>query len=138
MDKSKTYDWNKIRKEFQSSSLCYTAFAKEKGIAKSTLYAHVRDIVTFKNLQKEQILADENDDETVDFIPVEVIEAEAKNAASDVTFIKTSNKQEIVSQPSSVLQNSIEIKLKDFSIELNEGFNKALLKDALEVLAELC
>ncbi len=137
MVKSK-YNWDKLRKEFQESDLSYSAFSKVKGIPPSTAYTHLKDLIAIKNVATESA-SDEKDvdtDDSFDFVPIEVIEAEAKEKAANVTFIRS---PEIPSQPSiDVCTTPIEIKIKGCSIALNAGFDKVTLKDALEVLTELC
>lgn len=135
MVKKKTYNWDKLRKEFKDSDLNYCAFSAQKGIPKSTAYAHLKDLIALKNPNTNDNTDEHFSDETFEFLPVEVLEAEAKDRAEAVTFIKT---------PASVIPNHsktispIEIKIKGCSITLHSGFDKTTLKAALEVLTELC
>ena len=134
MVKRKNYNWNKIRKEFQESDLTYSAFSTQKGIPKSTAYAHLKDLIALKNSSND-VEINNDDTETFDFIPIEVLEAEAAATTEEVTFIQT---PESPSPTISVASSPIEIKIKGCSIALNQGFDKGTLKDALEVLTALC
>ena len=49
MVKRKKYNWNNIRKEFQESDFTYSAFSNQKGIPKSTDYAHLKVLIAIKN-----------------------------------------------------------------------------------------
>lgn len=135
MVKKKKYDWEKIRKEFMESDLKYGAFSDQKGIPKSTSYTHLKDLIALKNPTNNDITTDVAKDENFDFLPVEILEAEAKANTPDITFIKTAVSVDSCYQAET---SPIEIKIKGCSISLNAGFDKHTLKDALEVLTELC
>ena len=75
----KNYNWNKIRKEFQESDLTYSTFSTQKGIPKSTAYAHLKDLIAIKN-SSNGVEINNKDTETFDFVPIEVLEAEAAAA----------------------------------------------------------
>lgn len=130
-NKPKTYNWDQLRAEFRSSSLSYAAFAREKGIADSTAYKHLRDIIESKSS-----VSNDNtiEDESLDFLPVELV-TEDDFDVPEVTFIKT---RPTVEQPDISTNTPIEIKVGNFSIALTSGFDKNTFKDALEVLNELC
>ena len=136
MVKRKNYNWNKIRKEFQESDLTYSAFSTEKGIPKSTAYAHLKDLIALKNSTSNDNTDDDSSEGSFDFVPIEVLEAEAISSAEEVVFIQSS--EEKPAPQSKTLSSPIEIKIKDCSIALNQGFDKTTLKDALEVLTALC
>ena len=88
MVKRKNYNWNKIRKEFQESDLTYSAFSTEKGIPKSTAYAHLKDLIALKNSTSNDNTDDDSSEGSFDFVPIEVLEAEAVATAEEVTFIQ--------------------------------------------------
>lgn len=136
MVKRKEYNWNKIRKEFQESNLTYSAFSNQKGIPKSTAYTHLKDLIAIKNSTYNDDEPNDEDTETFDFVPIEVLEAEAVAATEEVTFIQTP--EELPGSTKKVISSPIEIKFKGCSIALNQGFDKDTLKDALEVLTALC
>ena len=136
MVKKKNYNWNKIRKEFQESDLTYSAFSTEKGIPKSTAYAHLKDLIALKNSTSNDNTDGDCSEESIDFIPIEVLEAEAVASTEEVVFIQSPEEKNM--QQSKVLSSPIEIKIKGCSIALNKGFDKTTLKDALEVLTALC
>ncbi len=132
----KNYNWDVIRKEFQGSNLTYSAFSTQKGIPKSTAYAHLKGLIALKNSTSKESTAVNYRDESFDFVPIEVLEAEAAASAPEVTFIQspeeTSNTTKENPTP------PIEVKIKGYSIVLNQGFDKSTLKAALEVLTDLC
>ena len=136
MVKKKNYNWNKIRKEFQESDLTYSAFSTEKGIPKSTAYAHLKDLIALKNSTSNDNTDGDCSEESIDFIPIEVLEAEAVASTEEVVFIQSPEEKNI--PPSKAQSSPIEIKIKGCSIALNQGFDKETLKDALEVLIKLC
>ncbi len=136
MVKRKNYNWNKIRKEFQESDLTYSAFSTQKGIPKSTAYTHLKDLIALKNATYDDNSNNDNNDEAFDFVPIEVLEAEAVASTPDVTFIQTP--EEKLKPQSAASSSPIEIKVKGCSIALNQGFDKATLKDVLEVLTAVC
>ena len=136
MVKRKNYNWNKIRKEFQESDLTYSAFSTQKGIPKSTAYAHLKDLIALKNSTSNDNTDDDSSEESFDFIPIEVLEAEAASSAEEVVFIQSPKEKSFLKNKT--LSSPIEIKIKGCSIALNQGFDKATLKDALEVLTALC
>lgn len=136
MVKRKNYNWNKIRKEFQESDLTYSAFSTQKGIPKSTAYTHLKDLIALKNAAYDEDSNDNDSEEAFDFVPIEVLEAEAVASTPDVTFIQTP--EEKLKPQSAASSSPIEIKVKGCSIALNQGFDKATLKDVLEVLTALC
>ena len=131
----KNYNWNKIRKEFQESDLTYSTFSTQKGIPKSTAYAHLKDLIAIKN-SSNGVEINNKDTETFDFVPIEDLEAEAAAATDEVTFIQTP--EELPGSTMKVASSPIEIKIKGCSIALNQGFDKGTLKDAFEVLTALC
>ena len=136
MVKRKNYKWNKIRKEFQESDPTYSAFSTEKGIPKSTAYAHLKDLIALKNSTSNDNTDDDSSEGSFDFVPIEVLEAEAVASAEEVTFIQTHEEAPILPKDNS--SSSIEIKIRGCSIALNQGFDKTTLKDALKVLTALC
>lgn len=136
MVKRKNYNWNKIRKEFHESDLTYSAFSTQKGIPKSTAYTHLKDLIALKNAAFDDNTNDENSEESFDFVPIEVLEAEAVASTPEVTFIQTP--EEKLNPQIKYTSSPIEIKIKGCSIALNQGFDKATLKDALEVLTAIC
>ena len=87
---AKSLNWNLLREEYRLTDLSLTAFAKEKGIARSTAVNHLKDIDEEKKnerLAAEQI--DDEDDEMESFIPLEILDQEAGliDGAKEVTFI---------------------------------------------------
>ena len=129
--KPKTYNWDQLRAEFRLYPLSYAAFAREKGIADSTAYKHLRDLIDFKSPTTNDTTTK---DEPLDFIPAELID-ENELEVPEVTFIKT---QPAPKQQSPHPNTPIEVKVGNFSIALTSGFDKNTFKDALEVLSELC
>ena len=122
MVKRKNYNWNKIRKEFQESDLTYSAFSTQKGIPKSTAYTHLKDLIALKNAAFDDNTNDENSEESFDFVPIEVLEAEAVASTPEVTFIQTP--EEKLNPQIKYMSSPIEIKIKGCSIALNQGFDK--------------
>ena len=119
MVKRKNYNWNKIRKEFQKSDLTYSAFSTEKGIPKSTAYAHLKDLIALKISTSNDNTDDDSSEESFDFVPIEVLEAEAISSAKEIVFIQSS--EEKPAPQSKPLSSPIEIKIKGCSIALNQG-----------------
>ncbi len=135
MVKKKKYNWAELRKEFMESDLTYSAFSNQKGFTKSTSYTHLKDLISVKKSTNYDNTTDAPEVDNFDFLPVEILEAEAKANTPEVTFIKTAIPVHSNHQPDS---SPIEIKIKGCSITLNAGFDKPTLMDALEVLTELC
>jgi len=131
-NKTKTYDWELLREQFKSYPHSYAAFAREKGIADSTAYKHLRDLIELKSSTDNGITSE--DEEPLDFLPIEVVN-EADLEVPEVTFIKT---QQVVDEPVEQISTPIELKVRDFSITLTSGFDKNALKDVLEVMNEVC
>lgn len=131
MAKSKRLNWDLLREEYRYTELSLTEFAKSKGIARSTAANRFKDITEEKRKGSIQTEAEEE----AEFIPIEVLEKEAPVVPDEeVTFIKTSDIREGAPAGSS----SLELKVSYFSISLHPGFDKETLRDALEVLRELC
>ena len=134
---AKSLNWNLLREEYRLTDLSLTAFAKEKGIARSTAVNHLKDIDDEKKNERsaaEQI--DDEDDEMESFIPLEILDQEAGliDGAKEVTFIKTS----IIEKEATANVPPLELTVSDFSITLPSGFDKNTLRDALEVIRSLC
>lgn len=134
---AKSLNWNLLREEYRLTDLSLTAFAKEKGIARSTAVNHLKDIDDEKKnecLAAEQI--DDEDDEMESFIPLEILDQEAGliDGAKEVTFIKTS----IIEKEAAATVPPLELTVSDFLITLPSGFDKDTLRDALEVIRSLC
>ena len=131
-NKPKTYDWEALREQFKSYPHSYATFAREKGIADSTAYKHLRDLIELKASCDNDITSDE--EEPLDFLPIEVID-ESAFEVPEVTFIKTQSKPDRTTEQNSI---PIELKVGSISITLTAGFDKNALKDILEVMNEVC
>lgn len=136
MSKQKSYDWNSLRSEFQSSELSYAAFAKSKGIPASTAYGHLKDIIAAKMTATEESKVQNEvapQDETT-FVALDIFNPDDyEPERPDVTFIKSAD----VANGSKATQ-PIELKVSNISLMLNAGFDKTCLKDVLEVILEIC
>ena len=95
MVKKKNYNWNKIRKEFQESDLTYSAFSTEKGIPKSTAYAHLKDLIALKNSTSNDNTDGDCSEESIDFIPIEVLEAEADASCILFSIVETAKQNHL-------------------------------------------
>lgn len=132
---AKSLNWNLLREEYRLTDLSLTAFAKEKGIARSTAVNHLKDIDEEK--KNERLAAEQiEDDEMESFIPLEILDQEDDliDGAKEVTFIKTS----IIEKEAAANVPPLELTVSDFSITLPSGFDKNTLRDALEVIRSLC
>lgn len=117
----KKYNWKQIYKEFLKTDMSPGAYARAHGLPSSCIYAQ------FKKLGyiSEATVTNTPDvtpdiQETIDLIPVQIIPSE--------------NKETKLIEPKS----SITVTICGATIQLKEGFNKALFKDVVEVLKELC
>lgn len=116
------YNWKNLYEEFLTTNLSPGAFAMEKGLPSSCAYAQFKklgykpDPIKSNNRKKKS----EDDIEEVNIVPVEIVPAKPV--------------QKTLPQKAATISLSI----GSATIHLEEGFNKALLKDTLEVLQEIC
>lgn len=134
---AKSLNWKLLREEYRLTDLSLTAFAKEKGIARSTAVNHLKDIDDEK--KNERLEAEQTEDENGEiegFVPIEILDQEASliESAKEVTFIKTS----VIEKETAANVPPLELTVSDFSITLPKGFDKNTLRDALEVIRGLC
>lgn len=129
MSKRKTYNWDALQSEFENSALSITAFAKSKGIAATTARAHLKvsSLKREKLLLKSQIATNKKDN---DFIPLEFTNPEMNDIEiPEATFIRTSVEK---------ADTPIELRIGNISILLHTGFEKADLRNILDVVRESC
>ena len=119
----KTYDWNAIYQDFLKSGLSRYGYCKERGLSSATLYKH------FDRIEAELTGMENNGAETVvDFVPAEIIPDIQSELMCD------ENDESETGQDNS----SITLEIERMRISLSPGFDKALLRDVLEVVRELC
>lgn len=131
MSKRKTYNWDALQSEFENSALSITAFAKSKGIAATTARAHLKvsSLKREKLLLKSQIATNKNEKDN-DFIPLEFTNPEMNDIEiPEATFIRTSVEK---------ADTPIELRIGNISILLHTGFEKADLRNILDVVRESC
>lgn len=134
MSKQKSYDWDSFRSEFQNSELSYSAFAKSKGIPASTAYGHLKDIIAAKMTATEEskVQIEKAPQAEPTFVALDIFNPDDyEPERPNVTFIKSADVGSKATQP-------IELKISNISLMLNAGFDKTCLKDALEVILEIC
>ena len=75
---AKSLNWKLLREEYRLTDLSLTAFAKEKGIARSTAVNHLKDIDDEKkNERLEAEQTEDENDEIEGFVPIEILDQEA-------------------------------------------------------------
>ena len=140
MTTHKVYDWESLRKEFRTSDLSVEAFAKFNGFSRSTGHNHLNDIAAQKRQEQqktEQVHDGKN--EEMDFIPLELSKPETENdKLPDVTFIKTPACETATGAAGKKTDVPIELEIGNVSITLHTGFEKADLRNILEVVRGSC
>lgn len=117
----KKYNWKQIYKEFLKTDMSPGAYARAHNLPSSCIYVQFKKLgyVPGTTEAKSEISFPAKQ-ESIDLVPIQIIpseDIEPKNSTSN---------------------NSITINICGATIRLEEGFNKALFKETVEVLKELC
>lgn len=104
-------DWTKLDKLYEKSNLSFHGFCSKYNIPKSTMRNHMTKKKANKTAPAEEL---------TEIVPVDIFPDVGKKEGFNAD------------------SGSIRLKINDVEIVLNEGFNKVLLKEVLDVLRPSC
>jgi hypothetical protein len=111
----KKYNWKQIYKDFLKTDMTPSAYARTHGLPSSCIYPQFKKLgYVPEETSTQSSMVDTV--EPVDIVPIQVIHSEPK--------IKTAA--------------SISVTICGATIHLENGFDKRLFKETVEVLKELC